>query len=799
MPVMGRFVVWALAVASAFGNSGAAQSRTDKGEPPPQHVTSRAGVVPTAATPDDKELQQAVAAQRAALASGDATRIQGSSSHLRAVALRQLALVAVARGDTAHAAELYRQFLAIAPSVDGRLELASVLLRSGDTKAAADEALTATEMDPSNAVAWAVRGGALRAARREKDAVVAFEQSLRLQPRPDVAYQLGSTLLQLHEKSKADAVFAHILKASGDDAIWYVEVGDAYREAEYLPDAVAAFQEAIRRDPRVPHGEFFLGLTYLQMNQWGPSSDSFRHLREAVRLAPNEYVSNFYLGALESTDGRDIASSDRHLREAAAADGTQPEVWIYLGLNANREHRTEEAKKDLRKAIELTGSDETRNNYQVRRAYFALGRILVSEGERDEGKKLLAKYAAAEQAAVAESGSSIRDRAVPSGQVPATAGMSNFSALPPLRTAEADGAAMPVRSAPGERRPKLIPEQERALSARETAVRHLLATSGNDLGTAEAREQHYTEALAAFTEAESWETPPAPALLRNAGAAAFRLGRYDEAASELRRYFERQGDSTTAGGDARARLMLAMSEFSSGRFREAATAFAEARTAAMADPRSAYSWAYSLAHIGQAQEADRLAADLSARDLPIEQRMLVCHLFVDTEDYEGTAACYRRAYAQDATVRLAHYEVGEALVRLDRAAEAVPELRAELQLSPDDANVQYALAYALLQLSKTDEAQRLLEGIAANHPEQAEAQYQLGKLLMEQGKLPEAIGHLEASERASAAAAGGTPDYVHYQLGTAYRKAGRSADAEKELALYREIKERKRAGAARRE
>ena len=291
-----------------------------------------------------------------------------------------------------------------------------------------------------------------------------------------------------------------------------------------------------------------------------------------------------------------------------------------------------------------------------------------------------------------------------------------------------------------------------------------------------------------------------PALLRNQGTAAFRVGHYEEAAAAFRAYFARQGSGATAGeGNERARLMLAMSEFSTEHFREASAAFAEARTAAMADSRAAYSWAFSLAHTGQAQEANRLATELAGRDLPIEQRMLVCHVFVDTEDYEGSAACYRRAYAQDSTVRLAHYEVGEALVRLDRAAEAVPELRAELALSPDDANVQYALAYALLQLSQRDEAQQILERLAAEHPEQAEAQYQLGKLLLEQGKLPEAIEHLEASERASAGAPGGTPDYVHYQLGTAYRKAGRATEAEKELALYREIKDRKRAGATSRE
>ena len=245
--------------------------------------------------------------------------------------------------------------------------------------------------------------------------------------------------------------------------------------------------------------------------------------------------------------------------------------------------------------------------------------------------------------------------------------------------------------------------------------------------------------------------------------------------------------------------MLAMSQFSTEQFASAARSFAAVPVAAKADSRTAYAWALSLARTGQAQEANRIASELTAKELPIDQRMLVCHVFVDTEDYEGSAACYRRAYAEDATVPLAHFQVGEALVRLDRAGEAVPELQAELRLSPEDANVQYALAFALLQMSRKDEAKPMLEGIVAAHPEQAEAQYQLGKLLLEEGKMPEAIGHLEAAERASSAAPGGTPDYVHYQLGTAYRKAGRAADAEKELTLYREIKDRKRAGTTSRE
>ena len=758
--------------------------------------------------PEAKELQAAIAMQQQALAGGDADRVRATSAGLYAVALRQLAATELVQEQASGSArgygraiELYRRSLEVMPTVAGRMELAAALLRSGDAKAAADEALTATEMDPESASAWAVRGGALRAAKREKDAVVALRESLRLQPNARVAYALGCALLAEHEREQADAVFGQLLKASGDEAIWYVEVGDAYRSADDLPAAVRAFEEALRRDPRVPHGEFFLGLTYLQMNQWGPNPESFRHLREAVRLMPQDYVSNFYLGALESTAGTDLGSSDRHLRAAAAADGRQPEVWLYLGLNANREHRTEEAKTDLRRAIELTGRDEGRNNYQVRKACFALGRLLVSEGQRAEGQKLLARYSADEQAAVAEAGETIRGRAdAANGDVYALAtagGAADAGTQPAGGAVGAAGAGVVTEPGRAAQTSGAEVGEERGLRAREVALRHILATSGNDLGTAEARAQQYDAALATFTEAVQWETPPMPALLRNEGSAAFRLGHFAEAAGALRQYFAREGPAAGGqGGDDRAHVMLAMAEFNQGQFAEAAKAFGAAEAATRGDARTTYSWAYSLAHSGLAQEANRLASELAAGEMPVEQRMLVCHLFVDTEDYAGSAACYRRAYAEDATVRLAHYQVGEALVRMDRAAEALPEYRAELALSPDDPNVQYALAYALLQTSQKAEAQQQLEALTVRHPEQAEAQYQLGKLLLEQGRAAEAVARLEMSEKASGAEAGGTPDYVHYQLGMAYRRVGRGADADRELALYREIKDRKRAGAS---
>ena len=67
----------------------------------------------------------------------------------------------------------------------------------------------------------------------------------------------------------------------------------------------------------------------------------------------------------------------------------------------------------------------------------------------------------------------------------------------------------------------------------------------------------------------------------------------------------------------------------------------------------------------------------------------------------------------------------------------------------------------------------ILEGLTSSHPNHAQAQYQLGKALLEQGKSAEAVKHLELAEQNDPG-----PDYIHYQLQAAYRKEGRTEDAD---------------------
>ena len=75
------------------------------------------------------------------------------------------------------------------------------------------------------------------------------------------------------------------------------------------------------------------------------------------------------------------------------------------------------------------------------------------------------------------------------------------------------------------------------------------------------------------------------------------------------------------------------------------------------------------------------------------------------------------------------------------------------------------------------------------NPSDAEAQFQLGKTLLEQGRPKEALPYLE-----SAAKTAPNLDGVHEQMAAAYRRLGRTADAEREAKLVTASKDKPPAG-----
>ena len=323
------------------------------------------------------------------------------------------------------------------------------------------------------------------------------------------------------------------------------------------------------------------------------------------------------------------------------------------------------------------------------------------------------------------------------------------------------------------------PDQEQAKRT-QNELRSLLADTLNDLGTAEAKQGQFQLALAHFHEAATWKAD-LPGLMRNTGIAACRVPDYPECIRALRPALAENPQDTIV------RSMLGTALFATQAYAEAVKVFTPLGDSALQVPELAYSWAAALVRINKFSEATMLLNKLERERLSTETLMLIAQLWSQMGNHEHTVAVCHRALQMDPRLPKAHYMAGQALLRLNRPAEAATEFRGELQVDPNNVDAQFSLAFSLLQQSQTAEAVELLQRVVASKPDHPEANYELGKQLLMDGNPAEAIGYLEAAVRLK-------PQFepAHFQLQAAYRAVGRKEDADREVKIFRALKEKGR-------
>ncbi len=335
-----------------------------------------------------QELKRRYDALNAATASGNPETVSETSKNLSALALRELGNLRVLVGAFPQAADLYRQSLALEENPETRTRLMTASLSAGKPQDAIAEANHILQARPKDPQVWFLKGKAEIAAEDFPAAIGSLQQSLRISKNVNAEYALGYSFLRTGAKPQAQKVFQGMLAEYGDRAIWHVVFAGAYRESKMPDDAIREFRNAIAMDPTVGHAYFFLGLTLLEQNHWAQTEDSMAAFRASVQQDPKDYFSNFYLGVGEA-EKKLFDESNQHLKVAAEAQPDSPEIFLYMGLNAFQKSDYPPAKEYLLKAVQLTGSDEGRNNFQIRRAYIALGRIEFIAGNRAEAEKYI--------------------------------------------------------------------------------------------------------------------------------------------------------------------------------------------------------------------------------------------------------------------------------------------------------------------------------------------------------------------------------------------------------------------------
>jgi tetratricopeptide (TPR) repeat protein len=672
------------------------------------------------------DLQPRMQAVAIAQQSGDPAKIAAANRSLIATTLRALAEINLAEGNNTQAVDLYKQSIEYEDTPTARLALSLVYMRAQRTDEALAEIGPVLKADPKNADAWDVQGKLYMDKKAWREAADSFNRSLELQSNVIVAYALATSYLNQGDKAKAGVIFKQLTDATGDRASLHIMIGRAYQNAGIMDDAVREFNRAAALDPKGSRAHYFIGLLYMAQNEWVATPQAREEFVQEVKVNPQDFFGNFFLGYIDNND-KLYDDSDRYLKAAAASKPDWPEPYLYMGLNAFARKDDKQAEELLRKAIQLTGDDKARNNYQIRRAYYVLGRICIQSGRKEEGVGYTKVFSDMQEKTMADSRAN-----TPASKMQGTMG-SGMAAEPSVPTT----AVINPSQQPGDEAPQLTAQEKADLKSTEQKLSVLLGNAFNDLGTSEARQKRYAVALTYFQQAEKWN-PAVPHLMRNIGFAAFRANQYPESARALKLAIQQEPS------DKMIPPMLAMALFSSDQYADAAKVFDQVGDVAYSDPRVAYAWATSLARSNQPDKANAILARMSQQAQSPDSLLLIGQVYSDLGNQQQAIAAYQKAIQQNPSLQRAHYYSGMAQLRLKQPNDAVTEFEGELKLNPDD----------------------------------AEAQFQLGKTLLEQGKAKEALPHLQAAAKANPALPG-----AHEQLANAYRKLGRTAEADREAKL----------------
>jgi tetratricopeptide (TPR) repeat protein len=107
-------------------------------------------------------------------------------------------------------------------------------------------------------------------------------------------------------------------------------------------------------------------------------------------------------------------------------------------------------------------------------------------------------------------------------------------------------------------------------------------------------------------------------------------------------------------------------------------------------------------------------------------------------------------------------------------------------LNPHDGDAQYQLGLIHQQRRQYTEAIRRFQAAVAIDPTETDAHFQLGRIAREQGRPEEALAHFQTVLRQDEKH---SSSEIHRELGAVYLALDRTADAERELALYTDRRE----------
>jgi len=588
-------------------------------------------------------------------------------------ALGELALGRAHAGEYDKAANYFDAALNLVPDFPTlQIEYARVALDNGNFDHAKLLASSALQKYPNNtkvtADAHAILGRVLLKANEALKAKQEFEAAVALDPTFENGYNLAVADLNLGDGKNAAKVFSEMLTSFGDTAAIHMYFGQAYGRSDFQDDAVAEFQKAIAKDDRLPGVHYSLAAAYLSTSGSSKLPEAERELKREIAISPANAAAYAALGHLLSQQHNDPAiqtEAENDLKRATELDPQSPDGFFYLGQFYADAHKLPEAEAALRQSIALT-KDVSRNSYQVQKAHYLLGRLLMQTGQVDDGKKEIAAAQSLMQQNLQHDQNQLSDY------------------LQTKRTSQTAAAMGPEMPMTVEDR-TVDPAAAHQMDQLEKELAPPIADSYNNLGAIAGSMSDYRSALQYFEQAAEWN-PALPGLDINWGRAAFAAGAFTQAVAPLNHYLQ----AHPTDNDIRAELGL--SQFSVKDYAAARKILEPLDGAPSEAPQLQFAYAVSLIQTGESTNGITRLLTLEKANPEVAQVHRALGEAYAMAKSPNAADELEAAIRLDPTNAQAHVDLARLRLAQGNTKAAVTHLEAAVRLEPGNVDLQKELA-----------------------------------------------------------------------------------------------------------
>ncbi|MGA2349341.1 MAG: tetratricopeptide repeat protein [Terracidiphilus sp.] len=589
----------------------------------------------------------------------------------------------------ARASALFDEALALTPdSSSVRQDYATAALQAGDLKRAESLAriiLNDNKNDSkSRAVTHQILGRTLLSMNRDQEARSELEAAAALDPSFRNEYDLAVVCLDLDDEKCAMEIFDKIEASVEDSPALHMQFGLAYGNSDFAPRAVTEFKKVIAKDPHYPNAHYCAAAALLVAGEDEKTlKEAESELKQELAISPNSFLTYAALGKIEASYHR-YPEAERYLKRAVLLNPKNPDAFLYLGQIYFDTNRLTEAEVNLRRAVELT-TDISRNHYQIQKAHFLLGRILMQKHQEEKA------HAEMQIAHEFTDKALSRDKTRLAGMLSDSAtytGSSDAGFNFAANSSTIHHAADPVAVS-----------KQRAFEKQLTPA---IADSYNNLGTIMATKKNYTNALKYFQQAAAWH-PSFEGLDLNMGRAAFMAAKFSEAVPPLSHYLQSHpGDSGIHGA-------LAMSQFMTNNYKGCIDALKGADEKVTSIPQMQYIYAESLVKTGEISSGKERLEELESAHPEIAEvhRGLGELLGLQGNMHKATEEL-KNAILLNANDPESHYDLGKIELEMGDTTAAIHELESATRLLPGDPRFHRQLADAYKAALRVADAEKEL-------------------------------------------------------------------------------------------